>query len=371
MKTTRIEEMMNQAIDEGVFPGGILLASVEGNLIFHKGFGVTKIHSGVPVTDNIVFDLASLTKPLATTLAVMKLMARGLLQLTDSLGDVLPDFKNTDKAWIAISQLLNHTSGLPAYQPYFEKLICFPEKVRKEKLHALLADEPLIHPPGGSVQYSDIGFMILSWIVETISGMRLDLFLEQEIYGPLEIVPLFFPGMKYEKNVPDGRSHYVYAATENCPWRKRLLEGVVHDDNAYASGGIAGHAGLFGTARAVFDLLRFLLSVYKGNSGRGIVDKHVLRIFFAPQPGTGRALGFDLPSKIGSSSGRYFSDTSVGHLGFTGTSFWMDLDREIIVVLLTNRVHPSRSNEKIKIFRPKIHDVVLETIISSKKNFKD
>lgn len=369
MKTTPIEKMMSEAICEGVFPGGILLVSTGETILFHQEFGVTKIHSGLPVTKEVVFDLASLTKPLATTLAIMKLIERNRLALPDRLDHVLPDFKNTDKAGIEIQHLLTHTSGLPAYQPYFEKLTGFPLNERRERLHTFLVNEPLVAAPGSETCYSDIGFMILSWIIENISGRSLNGFVDQEIYAPLGIDHLFFPGMNSEGGPSEAFSHVIYAATEVCPFRKRLLEGVVHDDNAYALGGVSGHAGLFGTTGSVHSLLTILLSVFKGGSGQGIIDTQLLKLFLAPYERSGRTLGFDRPSKIGSSSGRYFSGNSVGHLGFTGTSFWMDLEEEIIVILLTNRVHPTRKNEKIKIFRPKIHDLVMETIRSGKNFF--
>jgi CubicO group peptidase (beta-lactamase class C family) len=151
-----------------------------------------------------------------------------------------------------------------------------------------------------------------------------------------------------------------FAATEKCPWRGTLLEGVVHDDNAYSVGGIEGHAGLFGTAGDVFDILSELMAVYQGSVSKGVFDVDLTRRFLSLNEQNGRTLGFDTPSSKGSSCGRYFSKRTVGHLGFTGTSFWMDLERAIIVILLTNRIHPSRNNNRIKAFRPKLHDTVME-----------
>ena len=154
-----------------------------------------------------------------------------------------------------------------------------------------------------------------------------------------------------------------FAATEFCPWRKILLNGAVHDDNAYALGGIGGHAGLFGDAAEVYSLLSELLDVYHGRNNSDVFQQKVVQTFLSQQENTGRALGFDMPSEKESSSGRYFSKETIGHLGFTGVSFWVDLMRKIIVILLTNRVHPSRDNLKIKAFRPRIHDSVMKWVL--------
>ena len=216
--------------------------------------------------------------------------------------------------------------------------------------------EPLINAVGKAVLYSDLGFMILAWVVEHLTQRRLDHFVFEEIFQPLGLNHLFFTG----KNIEDKRG--AFAATENCPWRQKILEGQVHDENAYAVGGIEGHAGLFGTAGDINRLLVELLFTYHGRTNTGLFQKEPLHQFFKRLPGTDKALGFDTPSRTGSSCGRSFSQNSVGHLGFTGTSFWMDLERSVIVILLTNRVHPTRDNERIKEFRPKLHDMVMDAI---------
>jgi CubicO group peptidase (beta-lactamase class C family) len=154
----------------------------------------------------------------------------------------------------------------------------------------------------------------------------------------------------------------VFAATEQCPWRKDLLVGRVHDENTYVMGGVQGHAGLFGTAVDVHRLLVELLSAYHGRPLAGCFEPDLVRLFFQRWAGTDRTLGFDTPSVENSSSGRFFSTNTVGHLGFTGTSFWMDLDQAVIVILLTNRIHPTRNNETIRQFRPKLHDAVMKRI---------
>jgi CubicO group peptidase (beta-lactamase class C family) len=177
------------------------------------------------------------------------------------------------------------------------------------------------------------------------------------IYGPLGLDRLFFVDLN-AKNLQG-----VFAATELCPWRKILLSGQVHDENAYVVGGVQGHAGLFGTAAAVHMLASVLLSVYQGNHPNRLFQTEVVRLFFKRLPNTDKALGFDAPALKNSSAGSYFSANSVGHLGFTGTSFWMDLDRFITVIMLTNRIHPSRDNEAIKHFRPILHDEVMVSLL--------
>jgi CubicO group peptidase (beta-lactamase class C family) len=356
MKTA--DQLMQQAVTEDVFPGGVLLVSKNVRIVFCKAYGFADIFTKRKMTKDTIFDLASLTKPLATTLAVMMLIQQEKINLEQTLGSILPRFKNTEKDKIRIDQLLAHVSGLPDYRPYYLKLIGHPPQKRNAALKEYLLDEPLLTPIGAKVVYSDLGFMILKWVVESVWGMRFDRLVHEQLYYPLDIHKLFF--IDLAGDVPEG----YYAATEQCPWRKILLNGQVHDENAYAMGGIEGHAGLFGTAGEVHRLLSILLAVYQGNRLGAFVRKDILQLFFKRQDFAGRALGFDSPDRVAASCGKYFSETSVGHLGFTGTSFWMDLDKSVIVILLTNRVHPSRDNDKIKAFRPDLHDAVMSALVA-------
>lgn len=352
----RVDRLMKDAITKNVFPGGVLLVSLDCNIVFFEAYGYANLFSRRPMTRETVFDLASLTKPLATTLAVMNLMQQSNLSLEQHLGSILPSVKNIDKGKIQIENLLYHNSGFPDYRPYYELLCKAEPGERKNTLKELLIKEALIHPPGHEVVYSDLGFMMLRWVIEAVSGSRLDHFVEDAVYRPMGLNDLFFVDL--DEN-PRQRN---FAATEQCPWRNILLEGMVHDDNAYAAGGIDGHAGLFGTAQDILLLLSELMSTAHGSPFLGIFDKDLVQTFFKRSAHTGRALGFDTPSLVDSSCGRFFSKNTVGHLGFTGTSFWMDLDQNIIVILLTNRIHPSRKNNRIKAFRPKIHDAIMEKL---------
>lgn len=362
---THADRLMKDAILNDVFPGGVLLVSLDGATVFFEAYGSANLFAGRQMTKETVFDLASLTKPLATTLAIMHLLEQSKLSLEQSLGSILPSFKDTDKKKIRIEHLLYHNSGLPDYRPYYKLLCKIEPHRRKDALRELLAKEPLIHAPGKQILYSDIGFMILCWVIEEISGRRLDHFVTENIYRPLSLDNLFFVDV-------DGKSRRAeFAATERCPWRGILLEGMVHDDNAYAVGGIEGHAGLFGTAGDILFLLSELMTAYHGDPSTDVFDVEWVQMFFKRKEREGRALGFDTPSSVDPSCGRFFSERTVGHLGFTGTSFWMDLDSSTIIILLTNRIHPSRDNNRIKAFRPKLHDAVMENVSDRRYTQKD
>ena len=352
-----VRRFMQEGVAEKVFPGAVLRVAVEGDTVFSEAFGYARLRpTRKAMTEDTVFDLASLTKPLATTLSIMVLVEAGQIRLDQPLGDLIAAFSKTEKRDITVSQLLSHASGLPAYHPYYETLRALDLRQIKTTLHEYLLREPLVHPPGAVCLYSDLGFMILQWIIEATTGRRLDDFTFRAVHGPLGMDGLFFNPLPCPRDVS-------YAATEDCPWRGKVLEGEVHDDNAYTMGGVAGHAGLFGTAQSVYELLRRLLDAYHGLPETDLFRPDTVKTFFKRRiPTASWALGFDTPSRPDSSSGTYFSDRSVGHLGFTGTSFWMDLDRRIIVVLLTNRIHPDRNNNRIKAFRPHLHDTVMKSL---------
>jgi len=353
-----VRHLMQQAVADNVFPGAVLLVSRKDRILIHEAFGRRDLISGDPVTTGTIFDLASLTKPLATALAVMALVEDQKVALDQPLGDVLTAFKNDRKAPIKIKQLLNHNSGLADYRAYYKEIGDLPSQERKIALRKLLVREPLVHSIGSCVLYSDIGFMILAWVVEEVSGNQLDQYVTEMVYDPLGLNNLFFVDHRA------GARPVEFAATEQCTWRRQMLCGQVHDENAYAVGGVQGHAGLFGTASDINSLLAHLLMAFHGQPSTRLFQPDMVRLFFRRLAGSDKALGFDTPSASGSSAGRFFSRNSVGHLGFTGTSFWMDLDRSIIVILLTNRVHPTRGNGAIKGFRPLLHDAVMQSLLN-------
>ncbi len=380
MRLDQIDLMMREAVADKTFPGGALLFSRSGEILFNRVYGVADIATGRPVAHQTYFDLASLTKPLATTLAILVLIHQRKLDLDREISAVIPEFSENEKTSIRIRHLLCHQSGLPDYRPYYLEIGKLPFPERKKALQQYLVREPLVSPPARQTIYSDIGFMILQWIVEAVSGIPLDRFVYRHVYGPLGIDDLFYlhtdtetPGPDMETSGPDV-SGLEFAATENCPWRGYTIKGAVHDENAFVMGGTAAHAGLFGTAASVHRLLSALMAAdaaYTEHPASGVervLDSTLVRTFLSRQEHCERALGFDMPSAAGSSSGDFFNrDFTFGHLGFTGTSFWMDLSRFVIVILLTNRIHPSRANEGIRIFRPRIHNAVMQCIHQSAK----
>jgi serine-type D-Ala-D-Ala carboxypeptidase len=354
--------LMQAGVRDKIFPGGVLLASKAGRVVFFKAYGYADIFSKRKMTENTLFDLASLTKPLAVTPAVIRLVQEGRIQLDQEISEIIPEFGATDKKMITVRQLLSHTSGLPDYVPYYKEVGDGPFVQRQNVLRQLLLQTPLKNPIGETMVYSDVGFMILNWLVERLVHMRLNTYVRQVVYAPLNLDVengLFFVDLNQEPPMKN------FAATEYCPWRKRLLCGMVHDENAYAAGGVEGHAGLFGNAGMIHCLLSAFLSIYHQDDKPEMFCRDLLRLFLARHDRTERALGFDTPSEKNSSAGEYFSKESVGHLGFTGTSFWMDLKRCLIVILLTNRIHPTRKNEQIRQFRPMLHNAVMASLIKA------
>ena len=192
MEMESVDRLMKQAVNSGIFPGGVLLVSSETAVVFSEAYGLAHLHKQTPVTANTIFDLASLTKPLATTLAVMRLVQDCKLDLEDTLGELLPEFREGDKAKIKLKHLLYHNAGLPDYRPYYKQLDRIALASRRDELRQLLVNEPLVQPSGKEVLYSDLGFMILAWLVEHISTRRLDHFVTAKFYRPLGLENLYF-----------------------------------------------------------------------------------------------------------------------------------------------------------------------------------
>lgn len=355
--------LMQEAVSRGVFPGGVLHVRVRGRDLFCESYGRADIFADQPMSRETVFDLASLTKPLATAPAVLKLVQDGRLHLDGPIGNILPEFRHTDKQDITPAQLLLHTSGLPAHRGYFCDLAVLAQKERKAALLRLLVETALAYEPGQEQIYSDLGYMVLAYLVEAVSRQRLDAFVRDALYAPLGIAGLFFIDLDNPSLSETDTRPPAFAATENCPRRGCLIKGMVHDDNAYEAGGIAGQAGLFGTTAAVARFLDMLVEMYHGKTSNRVLSRKTACLMLAPRPGAARTYGFDTPDLENSSAGRLFSPASVGHLGFTGVSMWLDVDREIMILLFTNRIHPNRGNAAIKMFRPLLHDTVMENIL--------
>jgi CubicO group peptidase (beta-lactamase class C family) len=309
-------------------------------------------------------DLASLTKLFTATLAGA-LVDRGWLSFETELRAVLPEF--TDPR-VRIHHLLSHTAGFVAWQPFWEKLrAAFPPGTlhevpiatrQREMRRIVCAIRPEV-APGERTLYSDLSFLLLGFALQNVPRMELDRAIEHLVWEPLGIEGCFF--RRTTRPAAAARMDEV-AATEDCPWRGAVLQGQVHDDNCWSMGGYGGHAGAFGRAE---DLLRFARGLWLGK----LLTPRTLRALWtraALPPGCERTLGWDTPSGTESSTGRHFSRSSVGHLGFTGTSLWIDPDAGIAVTLLSNRVHPSRENPKIRAFRPRFHDALREDLLALK-----
>ena len=355
MNSNPVNDLMQKGLRENVFPGAVLLVGKGDTPLFFEAYGMANLFSGQTMTRETVFDLASLTKPLATTLAVVRLADQGRIDLDQPVGKWLPALAGSDKATITARQLLCHQSGFPAHRLFYMMLKSLSPKERKAAVLQLLKQTPLACQPGETTLYSDLDFMLLCRLVEAVAGCPMDHFLKVDIYDPMGLNDLFFVDLTGSQ-----RPRRPYAATELCPVRNRLLVGEVHDDNAWFVGGIDGHAGLFGTAEALFQLLRFLVADFRGLASTSIFSKQILSEVFHGIKNYPLPLGFDRPSVQNSSAGRYFSATTVGHLGFTGVSFWMDLEKDCCIILLTNRVHPSRWNTRLGQFRPNIHNRIME-----------
>jgi CubicO group peptidase (beta-lactamase class C family) len=314
------------------------------------------------VEESTVFDLASLTKILATTSLALLLEAAGRLNRNDRICSFLPQFRGKGRGKISVRHLLEHSSGLPAWRAYHEEVAAASGGKYLKTLHArnavrtMLVRETPLASPGEQVRYSDLGFMLLAWIMELLEEKPLDQLFSDRIARPLGLKQLFFVDLKDSVKARKTRKGRNFAATECCPWRGRTLSGEVHDDNAYAMGGVCGHAGLFGSAADVARLAASWLDSYHGRAS--LFDGGLVRRFWKRSrvPGSDRTLGFDTPSGPESQAGGRLGPDAVGHTGFTGTSCWLSPERALVVVLLTNRVHPFRDNDAIRRFRPRLHD---------------
>jgi CubicO group peptidase (beta-lactamase class C family) len=352
-RLARVHKVLNRFVRIRAFPGGVL-AVVRGNEITLQGFGrQTYEAKSHVVTPEAIYDVASLTKPVVTATLIAMDVEAGRIALDAPISTYLPEWNlGPQPLWrqaVTIRHLLTHSSGLPGHVPYFENL-----KTRQELISRVIA-EPLVYEPGSKCEYSDPGFILLGEILERSSGQTLEELACARIFEPL--------GMAHSMFNPPPRLRPIIAPTGmDSPIRKRLLRGEVHDDNAWVMGGVAGHAGLFSTAS---DLAVFCRMVLNGGiyAHKRLLKRATIAEFTSPQAlaGNTRALGWAMRTEP-SSSGRYFSTCSFGHAGFTGTSIWCDPEKDLAVVLQTNRVYPTRTNEKIQEARPAIHNAVRKAL---------
>ncbi len=369
----RVEKAMEEAVASRVFPGAVLLVNKDGQVVYHRAYGSRSLEPEVtPLSEDTIFDLSSLTKPLATATAFLHLVRERKLGIDDRVTRLFHNFGVHGKTHITFRHLLAHCSGLPGWRPYYKEIIKVERGGRvnflcsqgaKQHVFEMIHREKPESDPGRNVVYSDLGFMLLGEAIEEISGLTLDRFCQDRIFKPLGLRSTSFIDLSLVRTRRLVPVTDMIAPTERCEWRKKIICGEVHDDNAYAMGGLAGHSGLFSSAADVNVLLSRLRDAYFGKGS--FLPEAIMREAFARDRTVAqspRTLGWDTPAATGSAAGTRFSKNTVGHLGFTGTSMWLDLDKTVHVVLLSNRVHPSRNNDKIKDFRPVIHDLVMEAI---------
>lgn len=344
---------LNRAVADRAFPGGVLAVGYKGELVMHA-FGAHTYDGNAPaVQASTIFDLASMTKAVVTATAIAMLVEEGRLQLEMPIARFIPEWATGPqpewRARVTVQHLLTHSAGLPGHRPYFT------DARGKAGVLARIFAEPLEAEPGTRAEYSDLGFVLLGELVERASGQTLAQFAAERIFTPLGMADAqFSPGRSLRARI---------APTEkDDAFRRRLVHGEVHDENAFAMGGVAGHAGMFGTAEDVAKFVQMMLNggiyTHQRLLRRGTVRRFTTRTDVA---GTPRALGWVVPTDP-SSSGRYFSASSFGHTGYTGTSLWIDPEKELFVILLTNRVHPTRENTKIDQVRPAVHDAIVESL---------
>ena len=349
----RAFELMMAAAAERAFPGAALAVTHGPALVAWKAFGrFTYDRESPAVAPTTVFDLASVSKVVATTAAAMLLYERGALDLEARVVDVMPNFDTGDsrRREVTLRMLLAHSSGLPGWEKLYERA------TTPEELLSLALATPLVAAPGTRTEYSDIGFIILGEILAHWAGEPLDRFCQTQVFNPLGMSSACF-------NPPPEWSQQIPPTLDDQAFRGRVIQAEVNDENASVLGGIAGHAGVFAGALDVATFAQCMLS-----GGRPILRPETVQTFTAREsspPGTSRALGWDTPSAP-SQSGRYFGPRSFGHLGHTGTSLWCDPDRRLSVTLLTNRTWPDRSSQEIKRVRPLVHDAIVEAIEDAK-----
>ena len=360
-------EVLRQGMAARAFPAASVEVGTRENISWREAFGALTYDPGAPATDpHTIFDLASLTKVICTTTLTMRAVDEELLRLDDRVADWVPEWRGGDRKEVTLRHLLAHCAGLTAYLPYYRDLS------GRAEFQAAIAASPLEYSPRSKAVYSDLGFILLGFILEdarnrsvarspgTVDAAVLLAQQFRRLASYLTADPLTFaPPREWRERI---------APTEHDAWRGRTLRGEVHDENAWALGGVAGHAGLFGTAAAVGAFARAVLHTIHGN---GVLSKPATMRTFIERtkiPASSRALGWDtmLPT---SSCGTLMSPTSIGHTGFTGTSLWIDWERDLYVVLLTNRVHGGRENQGIRQIRPRFHDAVVAEIANSQLRF--
>jgi CubicO group peptidase (beta-lactamase class C family) len=341
-----VGRLMRTAIADRATPAVTIDVGRLRGSVWTEAFGrLTYEQGALPCRVETVFDLASLTKVMATASVVMRAVADGRLDLECPLRELAPGWQGPERERTTLRHLLDHSSGLPAHRAFWK------ESIGPDALDDAICTLPLERPPGRASVYSDVGFILLGLIVARALGKPLDALFEPITAG-LDAGMCFNPGVASREEI---------APTEFDPWRGRMLQGDVHDENAALLGGVAGHAGLFGGVQSVGAFARLVLETFTRPTVLGDPQTMLQFASRSSVPGSSRALGWDtmLPT---SSCGTKFSARAIGHTGFTGTSLWIDPELDVYVALLSNRVHPTRTNNKWHALRPTLHDAVLDAL---------
>lgn len=342
-----LDSIIRAGVQEGAAPGATVAVGRYGRLVHLGAYGVMAHSDSTPVTVNTIYDMASLTKVIATSTAAMILEEEGKLDLNRTVVSYLPEFSAPDKSGITIRMLLTHRGGLEAFAPLYKTFR------GREQYLAQINARPLKYVPGTQAIYSDWEMMLMQFVIERITGTTLDQFVAARVFAPLGMTGTMFN--------PDSAMRSRIAPTEFDSTRGGVVRGFVHDENAWALGGVSGHAGLFSTAP---DLAIFAQMLLNGGTYKGvrILRPSTISRWTARQdPGSSRAYGWDTPSGQ-SSAGHYFAARSFGHTGFTGTSIWIDPERNLFVILLTNRVNETRQNSRHIPLRRDVADAVQRSI---------
>ena len=358
------DAVIQDAIAARAFPAATVEVGMRGAVAWRKAFGrLSYDDDAAETTLETIFDLASLTKVMATATLAMRAMDEGLLRLEDPVADWIREWRGADREQVTIRDLLEHTSGLTSYLPLFR------DYTGRAEFQDAISSLPLEYPPRSRAVYSDLGFMLLAFVIEDArsraSANRTPGAFDQAaaFANQFRRIGLLVTDQPLTFSPPREWRHRT-APTEHDPWRGRTLRGEVHDENAWALGSAAGHAGLFGTASAVGAFARAVLHTLHDEPI--LARTETMRTFVARSsvPGSSRALAWDTMRPT-SSCGTLMSQSSIGHTGFTGTSLWIDWERDLYVVLLTNRVHPTRENDAIRLIRPRFHDAVIGELRAS------
>ncbi|MFD1735435.1 serine hydrolase domain-containing protein [Bacillus salitolerans] len=341
----RVLEFLNKEVEHKHIPGAVIHVSYKREVIMHEAIGKRVVYpKSEAMKLDTIFDLASLTKVVATLPAILKLIDGGFMSLHDPISNFIPEFSRNGKDRVTVKHLLTHTSGLPSHKQYYI------EGLNKEQIYERIYQQELEVPMGKKVIYSDLGLIVLYNLIERITGETFERFSKREIFDPLDMTETCF-NPRFAKD--------RFAATEYSEKLTDYKHGIVHDENTESMGGISGHAGLFSSVRDIANFAEMVENngIFRGRRILSGPSLEIARLNYTEFDVEGRGLGWQLKGKGRAACGDLFSEDSYGHTGFTGTSIWFDPTVKLHVILLTNRVHFGRNEEILRI-RPRLHNLI-------------